>query len=229
MQKLTFFLILSITFSSQAEVLEGVAKNHKGEVVYHEKHKIDKDEQGFNKFIQVEYFDSQGAKFATMSSDFSKSRTVPETQFEDLRFKSKFIIRVLEGNVEFEEFKNEKSISKKKIPFFENMVASQGFDNFIRLNLSKLASGPVDFKFGAIPSQDFYSLTGYQKSSTSMGEIEYGIRASHWLLRLFASELRVLYDTKNMQIKLFSGRSNILDAFGNSQNVIIQYQKKEKP
>jgi hypothetical protein len=71
---------------------------------------------------------------------------------------------------------------------------------------------------------DFYSLTGYSLDSKKPEETEFGIRASSWILGLFAQELRVVYETKTMLLKRFKGRSNILDDSGKSQDVDIQYQ-----
>ena len=225
---LKFFLFLTLLpFFAQAEILEGVAKNEKGETIYVEKHSIQRDESDLNKFIRVEYFKSDGSLFATMTSDFSNHKTVPETTFEDTRFKSKSIMRLKENVVEFEEFKNDKVVSKNTVPMKGLMVASQGFDNFIRMNVSKLNTAALEFSFGVLDSRDFYSLSGYKKSSTS-SEIEYGIKSNNWLFRLFTSELRVKYTLKDMKLISFIGRSNILDDSGKAQDVTINYQWKDK-
>lgn len=224
MKLLLLNLALLAPIALRAEILEGTAKSQKGKIVYFERHTIEKDEAGLNKFIRVEYSKPDGAKFATMTSDFSNSKTVPETTFEDIRFNSKSMIRILNGRVEFEEIKDGKSISKKNIPFSESMVASQGFDNFIRINFEKLESKSVDFKFGVLESKDFFSLTGYRKPASSSGDLEFGIKASNWLVRFFADELKVSYDSKNKQLKSFAGRSNILDDSGKSQDVVITYK-----
>ncbi len=222
------FLAFIIPLLALAEVLEGEAKNQKGEIVYLEKHTIEKDQKGLHKFIRVDYSKPDGTSFATMTSDFSNSKTVPETTFEDTRFKSRSLIRLLRDSVEFEEFKNGKSISKKNVPFNDSMVASQGFDNFIKLNSSKIDKMPIEFEFGVLESKDFYTLTGYKVQTKSPLEVEYGIKPSKWYLRLIADELRAVYDSKNMRIKSFTGRSNILDDSGNSQIVVIHYNWKDE-
>ncbi len=209
-----------------ADTLVGVAKNKKGETVYLEKHSIQNDEEGLNKFIRVEYTKPDGAVFARMTSDFSKNQQLPETTFEDERFRTKTVVRITGDAVEFEETKNSKQVGKKTFPLQPEMVVSQGFDNFIKANAEKLATQALDFKFGVLEKKDFYSLTGYRRSSTSADEAEYGIRASNWLIRLFASELKVVYDLKRMRIKSFAGRSNILSDKGSAQDVVIHYDWK---
>ena len=215
---------LFIPSLSYADVLIGTARNSKGEVVYLERHHIQKDEAGLNKLIRVEYMKPGGEVFATMTSDFSKNKMIPETVFEDMRFKTKSTLRVLATAVEFQEFKNEISMSQSFQPLSGLMVAGQGFDNFIRKHSGDLANGPLKFRFGVLSKMDFYSLTGYRRESNSSGVIEYGIKASNWLARLFASELRITYDAESMRLKSFSGRSNISDDRGRAQNVTIDYE-----
>jgi hypothetical protein len=103
----------------------------------------------------VDYEKPDGTPFATMTSDFSNNKMIPETHFQDFRFKTKSSLRHSGHLVEFEEFKNDVFVAKKVFPLTNSMVASQGFDNFIKLNSSKLESGPVHFKFGVLGSKDF--------------------------------------------------------------------------
>lgn len=224
MRRLLLSLALLASIVSQAERLEGTAKNNKGDIVYFEKHTIETDQAGLNKFIRVEYSKADGSKFATMTSDFSESKMVPNTTFEDERIKTKSSMRLLNGEVQFEEFKDGKSISKKTIPLQDSMVAGQGFDNFIRINFDKLEAKSIEFEFGVLERQDFFSLTGYKKPSGASGDLEFGIKASSWLVRFFAEELKVSYDAKSKKLKSFAGRSNILDESGKSQDVVITYK-----
>ncbi len=227
MKILLFFLLLVLSFSVQAQILTGIAKNKKGEVVYIEKHEITVDEIGLNKLIKVEYKKPDGSLLAKMNSDFSKNKLVPETVFEDLRFKSKTVLKIVDSKIEFEEIKDNKSISKKTFDLHESMVAGQGFDNYIRANASRLDEKHLDFKFGVLEKKDFFTLTGYKKPSRSKEHVEYGIKASSWFIRLFAKELKVVYEAKTMKLKSFSGLSNIMDDSGNSQDVTIDYQWAE--
>ena len=224
MTRSILILFLQIPTFAQAATLTGVAKNRKGEVVYLEKHTIQSDSTGMNQFIRVEYSSPSGTVFATMTSDFTKSKNVPDTTFEDTRFNAKSTLKVNGNTVEFEEFRNSKSVSRRRVPLTESMVAGQGFDNFIRSNRDKLSSKPVQFKFGVIDRKDFYSLTGYKMRANSPEEAEFGIRASSWLVQLFAHELKVVYEAKRMRLKTFVGRSNIPDDSGKTQDVVIDYQ-----
>ena len=219
-----FILCVLCPFMASAEVLTGTARNNRGDVLYVERHDIQTDDSGLNTFIRVEYSRPDGTLFATMTSDFKNNANLPDTVFEDKRFNLKTTIRIVENAVEFEELKDSKRILSKTIPINGAMVASQGFDNFIRLNSDKIAMQPFEFKFGVLEKKDFYSLTGYKRSASSADEVEYGIRASSWFVRLFAEELRIVYDAKKMRLKMFAGRSNIVDDSGRAQDVIINYE-----
>lgn len=228
MKNLVLLLTFLMPWFTEADVLLGEARNAKGEIVYLERHEIQKDDLGFNKFIRVEYKKPEGQIFATMTSDFSKNKFVPDTTFEDLRFGAKTVLRLRDKAVEFEEFKGEVSKSKKSVAFKNQMVASQGFDNFIRANSVKLSVKPQDFYFGVLSEKDFYTLTGYKRPSKSQDEVEYGIKVSSWLIRLFAEELRVVYDAKTLRLKSFIGRGNVISDQGKPQDVTITYQWKEE-
>ncbi len=223
MRRILSLAIMLMSLPSFAETLLGVARNNKNEIVYLESHNVEVDDSGLNKMIQVEYKKPDGRVFAVMKSDFSKSKTVPDTTFEDSRFNVKTQVRTVANSVEFEDFKNEKSVFKKTVPLEDSMVLSQGFDNFIKMNFTKLSSQKIEFKFGVLERKDFFSLTGYKIPSPSEAE-EFGIRASHWLARLFVRELKVAYDAKTKRLKSYAGISNIMDDSGKSLNVKIDYQ-----
>lgn len=225
MKTLTALFLISTASSTYAETLKGVARTPAGEVLYTETHQIERDDEGLSRFIRVEYRKPDGKLFATMTSDFSKNKTIPETEFEDQRFGSKTILKLDKAHVVFEEIKDDKVISSKKLPLHSKMVASQGFDNFIRMNAKEMEKNNVTFKFGVLERKDFYTLTGFKKSSAnSEDEIHFGIRASNWLFRLFANELSVAYEPKTMKLESFRGPSNVLDDMGRSQDVVINYE-----
>ena len=224
MKNLVLLLLVALQVSSWGAALRGTALNPEGKPVYFEKHEIKTDESGMTRFIRVEYSKPDGSVFASMTSDFTKNNTVPDTVFEDKRFNLKALIQVQDQKVQFEEFKNGLSVSKKSFDLKESMVASQGFDNFIRQNSQVLSSGPIDFSFGVLEKKEFYTLTAYKKPSEKSDEIRFGIRASSWLIRLFANELSVTYDAKNLKLKTFEGQSNLLDDSGKSQKVLINYE-----
>jgi hypothetical protein len=227
MRYLQLAACLLIPAFAGANTLTGTAKNSDGEIIYIETHQIQKDDSNFNKLIKVEYKKPNGQTFATMTSDFTKNKFVPDTEFEDQRFNSKHTLRMVDKTVEFAEFKGGVRISNESLPLKNNMVASQGFDNYIRAHTKKLALEPQSFKFGVLNKMTFYSLTGYAKAAPSNNEVEYGINTSNWFLRLFVRELRVIYDAKSVDIKSYIGRSNILTDKGDSQYVSISYDWKK--
>lgn len=229
MKQVVFLFCLISSPAVQAETLTGTARNSKGEAIYRELHEITKDEAGYAKFIKVEYRKPDGQLFAKMSSDFSKNKLLPETVFEDFRFQTKQTLRLQDKSIEIEEFKDEVKKSSNTIQVNGLQVASQGFDNFIRMYRSKIEKEPQDFKFGILSRAEFYSLAAYERVSKDKNDIEFGVHVSSRLLRPFVKELRVVYESGDMHLKSFIGTSNILDDKGNSQDVRIDYEWQGEP
>lgn len=46
---------------------------------------------------------------------------------------------------------------------------------------------------------------------------------NNWFIRLFAEELKVVYEEKSFRLKSFTGRSNVPDDRGEPQHLIITY------
>lgn len=224
MRLIFLFLLLSHSVFSSAEILRGTALNEKKEVVYEEKHEIKLDEAGLLDSVKVEYSKPGGAVFATMLSDFSKNKLVPETDFQDQRFKTKHTLKINDNKVIFEYYKNDKKISSKSMALEKDMVASQGFDNFIRLNFIKLTETEVPFKIGVLSEMDFFSLKGYSKKTEDSKNIQYRIKAKSWIIRMFFEELVVDYQKDSKKLVSYFGRSNIVDELGKPQNVLIKYK-----
>ncbi len=223
MRKTIFIFMMGFCPCSWSQVLQGVAKNGKGDIVYLERHTVETDKEGLNRIIRVVYTKPEGTPFASMTSDFKNHKLIPDTRFEDSRFDVTRIASLSGNIVEFEEIRNRKIVEKRTFPLNDSMVVGQGFDNFVRQNFDKLEKQHIEFVFGVLDNKDFYSLTAYKKNSTSAEKLEYGLKASSWFLRLIAGEIRVTYDLKSMKLKSFQGRSNLVDDSGRPQDVYIIY------
>lgn len=227
MKKFICIIAFILPHAALSDVLMGTARNRSGDIVYFERHEVQKGSDGLNSLVSVEYSKPDGSVFATMKSDFSKNKNVPDTVFHDRRFETVVTLRVVGEKFEFSETKNGEVLPKKVVSKKNGLtVASQGFDNFVRSNAKALADGPVEFQFGVLSEKDFFSLTALKSPSTSSNEIEYSIRSSHWYIRMlpFVSDLKVVYDAKEMRLKTFVGRSNILDEQGKTRDVTIDYR-----
>lgn len=214
--------------------MKGTAKSLDGKaVIYLENHKIELGENGLNKKIETSYSTPDGKVFATMISDFSKSSLIPEVLFKDDRFGKTETVSFTEGNrivfkTDFSDAKSKDKSSEKSYTLTKDMVAGQGFDNFVKINFEQLQKNKVPLNFGVLSEMAFFSFKGYQKPSNSEQEkndiVKFGINLTNPLYRLFSGELVLEYDRKTKIIKSYRGLSNLQSDNGKSQNVLINYE-----
>jgi hypothetical protein len=222
----SFFIGLSLLNLNviSALTLKGVAKSIDGkEVLYSEEHQIELDEKGHNKNIRTRYLKPDGRLFATMESDFSKNKLVPEIKFEDLRFNRKEFLLIESEKLAFKKKIGSQDEATKYLPLLPKSVAGQGFDNFIKINFEELTKGEVALDFGVLSEMDIYSFKAYKKESDA-SSTQFGISLTNPFLRMFAKELVVTYDPKTKQLLRYRGLSNILDDQSSRQNVQIDYE-----
>lgn len=220
---LVAFLSLSFAWSLE---LKGIAKSIESkDFLYTEMHTITKNEKGLNQFIETRYLNKEGQVFATMKTDFGKHPYLPHIVFEDKRFqlKEELVWDETDESIKLRVTEGTKS-EEKTFLVKGDMVAGQGFDNFIKANYEDLQKKAVPLKFGVLAAMDFYSFKGHRKEKDSNGLDKFGIQLSNVVLRLFADELLVEYDPKTKQIMSYKGLSNIMTPQKKSQNVFISYE-----
>ncbi len=225
------FFLVSLVFAgiAQAKELRGIAKSLDGKKhLYSEVHQIETNEKGLNQKITSQYLTPEGKVFAQMTSDFSKNLTLPSIQFEDLRFdrKEELNLDLEKKKIVMSKTLKSKKTQNKSIPYEENMVAGQGFDNFIKLSFDKLSEKPTPLSFGVLSEMDFFNFMSFKKNAESPDKTHFSIRFKNFLLRAFVSDLLVEYDTTTKQLLSYRGLSNIPDDKDKSQNVFIQYEKQ---
>lgn len=210
-----------------AHELRGLAMDKSGQrQFYTEQHIITLSDEGLNKKIETKYFRPDGSLFATMSSDFSQNYRVPNVIFEDLRFQKKeeLVLQAGGGTAIFRTTVKGKSPEEKKYEVQKDMVAGQGFDNFVKMNFEKMSTKPVSFSFGVLSEMDFFSFAGYRKAETPDRVARFGIRMKNLLFRLFSNELLLEYDRDSRRLISYRGLSNLLSDEGKSQEVFIKYE-----
>lgn len=194
-------------------------------LIYNEDHDITLDPSGLNQIVTTRYSKPDGKVFATMTSDFLVNKTVPSIDFEDLRFNKKQQLLFSEDNkkVIFKSTLGSAATQVKSYPYDAQMVAGQGFDNFVKINFQSLKKGSIPMLFGVLSELDFFSFEGHQKNKTDKN-IQFGIQIKNFFMGLFLNELLVEYDSETKQIISFRGLSNIADDKGKAQNVLIKYE-----
>lgn len=202
---------------------------------YREDHKVIIDDHGFNQKILTNYYDESGKKIAEMQSDFSLHRTLPNVKFKDLRFQITEDAKLtVDKDKNFEKYemtilKEGKLVSKKSFDIKSNSVAGQGFDNFIKLNLSLILKEKVPLSFGVLSEGDFFSFYAYQIKPKSVNEgtrqiVALGLHPQSVFLSLFIDDLIIEYDLDQRMIKSYQGLSNLKNMKGQTQKVKIIYE-----
>lgn len=227
-QLLSLIFIISFTGFVFAETREGIATElKKGEFLYKEIHFIEKDSQGFNKKITSSYLDKNNSLFAKMVSDFSKNRMIPETTFEDFRFKTKQVQEFSTSNeLELTHFKNQSKISSKVINLSSNTVAGQGFDNYIKENFSNLTSNRI--KFVVLDQLDFFHFFAEALPPKAENLAEFQLKISSFFASLIVSPITVTYSKDSKNLVKYQGLSNIFSDNEKSQEVLITYKEVNK-
>ncbi len=210
-------LAVALTFKGTARDLETRA------IVYIEEHELELGEQGLVKNLRTRYLRPDGTPLASIVSDFSRHPTVPESTFEDLRFKRKETSTLsADGQqVTLRVQADGKELHNKTFKVQPSLVVGQGFDNFIRKNFAALAKDSIPLTFGVMAKADVYDFLGTRRGDT---EGSFGIKIDNMFLRLFLDELRVDYDPKTRRLLRYRGLSNITTDAGKDQKVDITYE-----
>ncbi len=196
-------------------------------LIYIEEHRIKSDSQGLNEFIETWYKKPDGTLFATMTSDFSKSKFVPDIQFHDHRFDLKEEVHLDPDKKTLTIRITKKDATKPKektLRFEPRMVAGQGFDNYLRAHFDALASGTLPMAF-IVPSKlDFFKFDASMVTDSENGLRKLSLKVHNYFLRIFVQNLQVEYDKKTSRLLTYRGLSNLSDDKGDSFLVQIKYR-----
>ena len=173
----------------------------------------------------AESYETKGVAKTLDGKTVLYTETVPETRFEDLRFKKKEeLIFAEDGKQIFIKIIKDGKAEEKKLELKKNMVVGQGFDNFIKINFENLIKNSISIFFGVLAKLDFYDFTA-QTRNVSSKNATFGINFSNLFLSFFVSGLQVEYDKETNQLIIYKGLSNLPDDSGKDQSVLIQYEK----
>ena len=208
------FLVLGL--SAHADQLVGIATNLKdNSFLYKEVHQVTNDEKGHNKLIETSYQRKDGTVFAKIKSSFSKDEFIPDVEFEDLRFQRKESLffdpdkKIIILKKAIKSASGPDKVTENTLKLEKNMVAGQGFNNFIKANFKKLLEKESYLvPFVVLNKLDFFRFDLAQKSAEK--EITtFSLKIHSFLLGAFVNEIQIGYNTQTQQIMTFRGLSNI--------------------
>jgi hypothetical protein len=225
-------LVNQMAFAANKKIT-GTAKNlTTGKFAYTEIHDIELDEQGFNKLIKSEYKNEKGEVFATVTSDFSKSKFVPNIIFKDNRFDKTEELTTDEKNKKISiktSYSKKNETKSDSIKWEENSVAGQGFDNYLKANFEKLNSGEtLSIRFVVVPKHDDFKFGVKKIKAEGSSKVTFGLIIESFFLKMFINRLDVDYAIQGKSLVKYSGLSNLDDDNGKSQNVVIEYTEDAK-
>lgn len=207
-------LLLPCTALSM-EAVQGVARlADSGKEVYVEQHFID------SRSHRIEYRDTAGQLIAESSLDYSRSNAAPDFLQRDLRFGTE-----LGGRWSGETYELFYSNDARPVEPDAPLVASSGFDRFVRENWDNLAAGErIDIDFAVPTRLDTLRLRIERETSTDDdGLIWFRISAANGLLRLILDPIELAYD-RDRRLQVYRGLSNLDSSDRKAQQVEIRYR-----
>jgi hypothetical protein len=218
---------LCLSAAAQADTIYqaiGEARDVKtGEMLYTEQHRREGIEHS------VDYFLPNGKLIVTNRQNFQYSPYVPTVEQTDLRDNERSgLLRkdnrwILYNNDERETVDNQ-----------DPLVASAGFDSFIRQHWAQLSRGEsLDFDF-AIPQSLFLAPLRLEKIDCKVADVSriepnslcLEVTPSSMLFSFFFDPIEVVYDQATKNLMAYRGLTNLNDAEGDAYEAEIFYRYK---
>lgn len=203
---------------ASTEIVEGIAlRLPERTEVYHETHEISAKEH------RISYLSPKGALLAEKQLDYTCSDSAPAWEQHDLRSG-----KVVGGYWAGEDYMLVRDGREAAIRPEGSLVASSGFDRFVRKHRERLLAGDtVGFEF-ALPAR--LSSIGMRIRREENAVTETGV--DNWfrvepeqgLLRLFAGAILLGYSQAG-ELVIYRGPSNISDDKGGDLEVEIRYRR----
>lgn len=170
----------------------------------------------------IEYRAPDGSLIADKQLDYRESDSAPAFLQRDLRRGTRIGARWEDGRYLLQRNDEERGVDTSGL-----LVASSGFDRFVRSRWDTLALGePVDFDF-ALPAR--LQTVGLRIAARPARAGEdaalhwFRIAPTHPLLRAIVDPIELAYDDAR-RLRVYSGVSNLVDADGGSLDVEISYR-----
>lgn len=211
-------LLASSARADGVVVMEGTARTYPaGDLAYRETHVFSGNTH------RVLYRDPGGTLIAEKSLDYGCDLAAPDWEQRDLRNG-----RVVGGRWEGATYVLRRDARTSSVSPRLPLVASSGFDNFVRSHWDSLKTADeVNFDF-ALPADLMTIGMRLQRAEAPEGEtgerMWFKAEPSSGLLRLFAGEILLGYD-ETRTLGFYRGPSNIGDGKGGSLNVEIHYRR----
>ena len=193
------------------------------QLVYSEKHRAEIASDGLYQTLSTDYLDDKERRFASLRSDFSRNKFIPDYEFENSRTQIKERVQKSEdGKKLIIEIADKGKTLKKEMDVVDNAVLSQGFHNFIMAHFDELKDHPLEVNFIVPRKNDFYRFM-IQKEKISDEAMELSIRPKNFFLKALVPRISITYHIKLKRLMEFNGTTNIENATGEALKASIGY------
>lgn len=229
-------LVLFLLFYDFCAVVEastpyaiGIARDSDtSEILYKEKHYVERDDQGAVVKRNVIYEAPGGEKIATKVNTQGSARWAPEFELVDFRSryreelrvsKDSFVLRLRERGEEVWQ-----EITIPRTDDSQNWVADAGFDQFIRDHIEQLRQGKsIDFTFlsPARLSSVPFRLIPVEEANQ---RLRVKMVLQNRFLRLLLDPIVLDYTLESNLLMRFEGITNLSRVNGDHYEAIIEYR-----
>ncbi|MGJ8688556.1 MAG: hypothetical protein ACSHXZ_03465 [Gammaproteobacteria bacterium] len=199
-------------------------------LLYQEQHYLSTDNPTVS--VRVEYINNAEEVMVLKTLDFSRSLYAPIIEQRDLRRSTNIFTRYTPTGIEVGYQNEDKPLRWNSLELSDRLIIDAGFDPYVRRHWAALQAGDairgeflvparldtVNISIRAVDAQDCLSQT--QTVLCLVVRPAGFLRLVSW----FVDPLHLAYDTQTQRLLLYKGISNLLDADGNPQDVVIRYQ-----
>ena len=222
-------LLTAVPAAANIEKFVGKAWSRNGSVEYIEHHRV-RYENGRVVESLTEYFDPDNRKIADLTSTYVFGPQFGSYDFRDIRASYADGAKVLPDKIEvFRKEDPAKQPEIRRLPRQSNQIVGQGFHQYIRSQLDNIARGEVYHVEMVLPSRLNQYKFRIRKLKIEDSVLSIRLEIDNWFLRLFAPHVDAVYDMNTRRLLRYEGLSNITNAAGKYQDVVIEYSyHKEK-
>jgi hypothetical protein len=206
----------------------GEARNSKGQLIYREENTM-VIEKHLVKTIDSKYFSDDGKQIGEMVSDLTKNPYLPDYTYKNFRnqVENGLTLDMDKGEVFlFRKRTGENEFSREKLKYSKDMVGGMGILFFIMDHVAELSTNeklPVQLLVPAKLDQYDYRIYSPPSREQEIGKLSLKLDVSNWFLRLFSSDIKIVYDRTLQKITSYRGTTWVTDENGKSQNVEVKY------
>jgi hypothetical protein len=201
----------------------GKAYDENGELFYVEKH--DTTYEG-NRLINslTTYYDPNERVLGTLTSEYDRDPRFCTYTFKDFRAGYEDGAQMEKNRIcLFRKPAPQKPKETECLPKTQEQIVGQGFHHFIVNHLEAIDNGEILHVKLVFPSRlDEYTFR-IRKLEEKGDRLLVRLEVDNWILRLFAPYVEAVYDRKNGRLLRYEGISNISNAEGDHESVVIDY------